>query len=723
LLELPEPEPVRAATVSLARELLRADGSALWADGTGDGWRIVRSSGVTDSFATRVISSYRGAAVTSAGAASYLATAVPIADVDTHPMVQDLAAAYRDEGIRSMLVCPMRIHGNRMGTLVFYFRSPRVFGEIDIETGQALANVASAALKTAALLDEQRRQRADAEIARHRATFLADAAATLSRSLDYEQTLADVARLAVPEIADWCAVDIVADDGSIQRLAVAHVDPEKVKLARELQERYPSNPSSDEGVHAVIRTGRPIVMESIPPELVEARARDEEHRRILADLNLNSFMCVPLVSARGVLGAMTFVLSGPARHYTHADLALAEDVAARASLALDNAFAYSRVQQANRLKDEFLATLSHELRTPLNAVLGYAHMLMMNVLRGERQRGALEVLTRNAKALAEIIDDLLDVSRISSGKLQLEVKPLSIRDVVEGAIATMKPAIDAKGISLRFDADAKLPAVSGDSDRLQQVVRNILSNAVKFVSSGGHITVRLVDEGEGVAIEVSDDGPGIDPAFLPYVFERFRQADSRFSREHGGLGLGLAIVKELTELHGGTVSAASAGIGQGATFRVVLPARRDVASVHSTDAPVRRQSRQELSGVRVLAVDDDPDALELVRTILESAGATVVTHQTGDRALDTLRRTPFDVVLCDLGMPAMDGLELIRRIRALPPPSSNVPAAALTAYARSEDRSTVMTRGFQMHLAKPINPLELVAAVSDLANRDVQGHV
>jgi len=294
------------------------------------------------------------------------------------------------------------------------------------------------------------------------------------------------------------------------------------------------------------------------------------------------------VSARGILGTITLVFGESGRHYSTRDLPFAQDVAARASLAIDNAFAYRRVQEANRLKDEFLATLSHELRTPLNAVLGYADMLRMNVLRGDRYTNAIEVLTRNAKALGDIIDDLLDVSRITSGKLQLDVKPTSIEDVVKSAIATMQPAIDAKGVSLQLILARKLPPVSGDPDRLQQVVRNVLSNAVKFVARGGNVKVQVEHETASVAVSVADDGQGIDPAVMPFIFERFRQGDSRFSREHGGLGLGLAIVKELVELHGGTVRASSAGAGQGATFRIELPAvlpKESPATPRSQGAP------------------------------------------------------------------------------------------------------------------------------------------
>ena len=409
--------------------------------------------GVSAAFASRVIASYRGGA---APPTTLFSEPLPIADVAAQPMLDEQLAAYRDEGIRSMLVCPMRVGADRAGTLVFYYRTPHAFSEMDVQTGQALANLAAAALTTADLYDQQRTQRQAAEAARRQATFLADATAILARSLNYEDTVAAVAQLAVPEFADWCAVDIVDGPGQLQRLAVAHVDPAKVEYARVLQQRYPADPDARGGVHDVIRSGRPAMMAAIPADLIAASARDEEHLRILNELALTSYMCVPLVSTSGTLGAMTFVFAESGRHYTDRDLAFAQDVAARAALAIDNAVAYRRAYEANRLKDEFLATLSHELRTPLNAILGYAQMLRMGVLDGERQSNAIKVLTRNAEGLRQIIDDVLDVSRIASGKLRLNVRPVELEQILKDAVATMQPAADAKGVSLPMTIESPL---------------------------------------------------------------------------------------------------------------------------------------------------------------------------------------------------------------------------------------------------------------------------
>ena len=467
------------------------------------------------------------------------------------------------------------------------------------------------------------------------------------------------------------------------------------------------------------------MMADIPPDLIAATARDDEHRRLLAELAFTSYMCVPLVSTSGTLGAITFVLAESGRHYIDSDLPFAQDVAARAALALENAFAYRRSNEANRLKDEFLATLSHELRTPLNAILGYAQMLNMSMLEGDRQSNAIAVLTRNAESLRQIIDDVLDVSRITSGKLRLAMRSVAPEEILKNAVATVQPAAEAKGVTLELLVDPDVPAIWADPDRLQQVIWNLLSNAVKFTARKGHVHLHLQRADDAVGIVVKDDGQGIDPAFLPHIFERFRQADSRFAREHGGLGLGLAIVRELIELHGGTVSAASDGPGKGATFQIRLPLahmltenRLDRRMTAPAAVQPPRRIPDRLRGARLLAVDDEEDALGLLRVILESVGAEVTTAGSAQRALELLQNQSFDGVIADIGMPSMDGLELIRRIRGnLPSPVNRIPAAALTAYARSEDRVTALASGFQLHIAKPVNPIELVQVIASLLDR------
>jgi PAS domain S-box-containing protein len=380
---------------------------------------------------------------------------------------------------------------------------------------------------------------------------------------------------------------------------------------------------------------------------------------------------------------------------------------------------------ANSLKDDFLATLSHELRTPLNAILGYARMLRTGMIDPPRQARAMETIERNASVLSQMVEDVLDVSRIVAGKIRLDVQPVDVAQIVEEAIATVKPAADARGIRLESVLDPHAGPVAGDGERLQQVVWNLLSNAVKFTPRNGRVQIRLARVDSHVEIVVSDTGIGIPQDFLPHVFERFRQADSRFSREYGGLGLGLAIARDIVHLHGGTIHVSSDGEGTGSTFRVNLPV--PIALTESgpgirrekTGASVEHdEANGRLAGLHVLVVDDDADATSLMREVLEAAGAAVISAGSGAEALRVLAATPADVLVTDIGMPGMDGFELVGELRRSQDPAlRNLPAAALTAYARSEDRTRALKQGFQMHLAKPIDPAELVAAVAALGRR------
>jgi PAS domain S-box-containing protein len=709
-------DDVQAATVATARELVTADAYALWRiDPASATWRVAGSEGISKEFSSRELTSEFG----DSSQTVTFGEPLLIEDVRTHPLLQRQQEAYRSEGIQSMLVFPLTIGGVRSSALVFYYRTPHTSTVVETQTGQALANLAAAAISLADLYGAS-------DYAAQQAAFLAKAGALFAGSLEYEKTLAAVADLAVPYVADWCAVDILDEAGQIKRLAVAHVDPTKVELARQLQERYPEDPNAPGGVRQVIRTGQPTMMATIPRELLVAAARDVEHLRIIDDLALTSYMCVPLVARGHILGAVTLVAAESGRHYTTSDLQFAQDLAARAAMAIDNARMFQQASDANRLKDDFLATLSHELRTPLNAVLGYAKMLGMNLLDASKQAHAITVIERNAQSLRQIIEDVLDVSRIVSGKLRLNVQPVNVAEVVKMAAATVTPAADAKNLRLQSVLDPQVPPVSGDPDRLQQVVWNLLSNAVKFTPKGGRIQVKVQRINSHIEIVVSDTGRGIAPEFLPHLFERFRQADSAFSRDHGGLGLGLAIVRELVELHGGTVHASSDGPGTGATFTVGLPLmivhpspRTEVPRVHphverTAEAPMLHR----LDGVKVLAVDDEDDALSLMREILESAGAEVWTATSAMRALEVLQEHRPDAIIADVGMPEMDGFEFIKEVRRGRVPSArDVPAAALTAYARARDRITALSSGFQMHVAKPVDPTELIVTVAALATR------
>jgi PAS domain S-box-containing protein len=446
---------------------------------------------------------------------------------------------------------------------------------------------------------------------------------------------------------------------------------------------------------------------------------------LIGGILMRSMMLVPIKNGSGEkLGALCLGHAQPSRFSAQHEM-VSIGLGAWASLALENSRLYAEAREAGRLRDEFLAVLSHELRTPLNAIVGYATLLRGGMLDGQRASHALETIDRNSRALAQIVDDVLDVSRILAGKLRLDVQPVELQLIVHNAIATVQPAADAKGVRLDAAIDPNVGPVSGDPNRLQQVVWNLLSNAVKFTPRGGHAEVRAERHGTTTYLEVRDSGIGINPEFLPHVFERFRQADAGTTRKTGGLGLGLSIVRHIIEAHGGSVDVSSAGEGHGATFRVGLPAALPHGPV-VTDLPSEARPGRlaalarvaNLQGVRVLVIEDDPDALALVQLVLESAGAHVTAMSSAKRALEGIERIRPDAMVVDLAMPEMDGYELIARVRrSAQREICDIPAAALTAFARSEDRTRALESGFEMHLAKPIDPEELVASVATLVRR------
>lgn len=388
--------------------------------------------------------------------------------------------------------------------------------------------------------------------------------------------------------------------------------------------------------------------------------------------------------------------------------------------------AREQAEAANLAKDIFLATLSHELRTPLTAVLGWTTILRRGLRDESILRHGLEVIDRNAHSQNQLIQDLLDVSRIVTGKLRLEVKPLYLGPVIEAAVDSVRQAADAKGIRLNVTSSKNLPLVNGDCDRLQQVFWNLLSNAIKFTPAGGYVDVRAESTGSKVEITVRDNGQGIPREFVPHVFERFQQADGSTTRAHGGLGLGLAVVRHLVEQHGGTVSASSDGTGRGSTFLITLPAASGTPVVSSAEVSLTRDDPEAqaveteciLNGTRILVVDDQEDARELLGLILEHAGAEVATAASADEALSKLQESKIDVLVSDVGMPEHDGFELMRNVRALGPArGGSVPAVALTAYASAEDQRKSIEAGFEQHVTKPIEPNRFVSIVARLARR------
>ncbi|PZV18502.1 MAG: diguanylate cyclase [Leptolyngbya sp.] len=775
---------------------------------------------------------------------------------------------------------------------------------------------------------QEQTARLKAEAEQRRSAFLVEISTALSASLDYESTLTNVANLVVPYFADWCAIDLVQNQ-SIERVAVAHCDPEKVKLGWELHRKYPKQLTDAEGVSKVLRTGQAEIVAEIPEGAIAATAKSAEHLQILSELGLKSCIISPLIVRGQILGAISFVTAESDRRYSQADLALADDIVHRAAISIDNARLYRDAQQAqqaaertteriarlqsvtaafsesvtpaqvaevivdqgiaalnanfamvalldeitselevvrvvggggaldekwqrfslqapvplakavrtgqpiwaepsevravhyphladmyaqqnfgawisiplmvegrafggislgfnkpqqldeeqqtfilslaqqcaqaiarahlyeseqiarndavreaarsakaNRVKDEFLAVLSHELRTPLNPILGWAGLLRTGKLDTAKTAHALETIERNAKLQTQLIEDLLDVSRILQGKLQLNIAPVNLAFTIRSALETVQLAADAKGIELRTEIEedsttikhassiAAHPSrlmVLGDSVRLQQIIWNLLTNAIKFTDAGGQVKIRLSASDRHAQIQVIDTGKGIHPDFLPHVFEYFQQADSTTTRQFGGLGLGLAIVRHLVELHGGTVQADSLGEGKGATFTVQLTLLESQKLASEDDANNLSFSSSSfpppLDGIRVLLVDDDADARDLVAFILEQAGAIVTVVDSAIAALKCFSQVKPDLLISDIGMPGKDGNGLIQEIRTLPPAEGGqVPAIALTAYAGEIDQQQAIAAGFERHMTKPVDAEALVQAIAQWVN-------
>lgn len=457
-------------------------------------------------------------------------------------------------------------------------------------------------------------------------------------------------------------------------------------------------------------------------------------------LAVRSYLAVPVVARSGqVLGGLFFGHSTP-DVFTERVERLVLGIAAQGAVAIDNARLYeeargavaaeraarAEVERVSVMKDQFLATLSHELRTPLNAILGWSQIVLLRGRLGQEDRHGLETIARNARAQAQMIDDLLDMNRIVSGKLRLDVQRVELAGIIDAALEGIQPSADAKAIRVRRTLDPNAGPVSGDPHRLQQIVWNLVTNAVKFTPKGGQIDVLLQRVNSHVEVVVHDTGVGIGPDFLPHVFERFRQADASTTRPFAGLGLGLSIVKQLVELHGGTVHAQSPGEGLGATFTVRLPLRAlrheepSAPREHPTSSVASPGARRSVSlaGLRVLVVDDEVDARELVKAALSAAGAEALLAGSAAEALDAVRQRRPDVIVSDIGMPGRDGYQLMEDVRRLEPDAGgDAPAIAVTAFARTEDRTRAMLAGYQVHMAKPIEPQELVATILSLARR------
>ncbi len=537
--------------------------------------------------------------------------------------------------------------------------------------------------------------------------FLANFSDRLAPLVTVEDLIEVVRLLPVPFLADWTMVHVVNDDGSVRFIPGVHADPTHEPLLATVAAPTAALDSRSH-LGEVIATGRLAILALSGEDTASRLIGPGASASALLRLGAGTAAMLPLVVDGRVTGVLS-LLSAREHRFTSSESLVVEDVARRIGLALDRIQLYREAHEANRLKDEFLGTLSHELRTPLNAILGWARILRTRDL-DERTAHAVEVIERNAEAQVRLIEEVLDVSRIIKGKMTLAMESLDVEAIVRATIDTVRPAMHAKRIRLE-ERIGDIPPVLGDSHRLQQAFWNVLSNALKFTGSNGTITVSLRSIGESVEVEIADTGIGIRRDVLPFVFDRFRQADSSTTRTYGGLGLGLAIVKHIVELHGGAVRAASAGEGRGTTFAIQLPsADRGHASARSSlgaepPAPVLPSA---LHGRTVLVVEDHDDARELIVGVLEGAGARVLSASTAQEAIDRATDVRPDVLVADLGLPGEDGYALLARIRKMSP---EIPALALTAYARATDRDRALAAGFQQHIIKPVDPKQLVQLI------------
>lgn len=530
--------------------------------------------------------------------------------------------------------------------------------------------------------------------------FLATASAALADVMHNENTLQRVAALAVPAFADWCAIDMFDGPAAVRRVAVMHSDPAKTQLVQDIFDRYPRHLSDPGGPMKVMRTGELEWAEHVPDESLPAMCRDDEHLRIVREVGLKSCVCTPLRSRDGVLGAITFVMSESGRTYTRREVAAAEALADRAAVAVENAMLVARLKESDRKKDEFLAILAHELRNPLAPIRHAAEVLRAADPTQAQSNWAREVIERQVGQMTRLVDDLLDISRITTDRLELRRECVALSTVVSTAVEVSRPLIGGRGHTLILEVPPESIHVDGDHMRLAQVLSNLLNNAAKYTSKGGTIWLTVGQDGTSAVIKVRDTGAGIPPDLLPRVFEMFTQLDRSLERSQGGLGIGLTLVQRLVTLHGGTVEARSEGLERGSEFVVRLPA------LAGSPNPVPDDGATELavSGFerrRILVVDDNRDGADSLAMLLRMLGSEVQTVYDGLNAVAAAGEFRPDVILMDIGLPGLNGYEAARRIRN--ESSQDVILIAVTGWGQEEDRRKAYVAGFDHHLTKPVD--------------------
>jgi PAS domain S-box-containing protein len=534
--------------------------------------------------------------------------------------------------------------------------------------------------------------------------FLADASKLLAGLLNDPGVLQEVIRRAVPFLGDWAFLDLIGDNGQIYRVASAVADPHKEHILRELEERYPLHWDTPYSVVRVLKGGQSELANDITDEMLQSVAGDARQLELFRAVKPKAFMTVPLAARDRVLGALSLVAGESGRRYDESDLRLAEDFAHRAAIAIDNTRLYQKVEEANRRKDEFLAMLSHELRNPLAPIRNALHILRMPGIGTGAAEQARQLMDRQVQHIVRLVDDLLDVSRIMRGRIELRKELVDLAGVVSRAVETAQPVLDAQGQDLVMSMPEEPVFIEGDATRLAQVVANLLNNAAKYSRHAGRVWLTAGRQRGDVVLRVRDTGAGIPPALLPHVFDLFVQGDRSLERTQGGLGIGLTIVKRLVEMHGGTVEVHSEGPGKGSEFVVRLPAYA------STSVPTEpEQPHEQIDGKqprRVLVVDDNVDAAESIAMLLRHWGNEVRMAHNGPQALEVATAFSPDVVVLDIGLPGMSGYEVAHHLREQPR-FARTKLVAVTGYGKDEDRRRSQEVGFDRHLVKPVDPDQL----------------
>ncbi|MCE9562147.1 MAG: PAS domain S-box protein [Planctomycetes bacterium] len=546
------------------------------------------------------------------------------------------------------------------------------------------------------------------------ARFLAHASASLAALVDEESTLQKVAGLAVPFFADWATIDLAEGDGTLRRVAVAHVDPSKVELAREMHRRFPPDPTTTHGVWNILRTGKSELVSEITDALLVESVKDAELLGIMRELGLKSYMGVPLRVRGKTLGVITFIAAESGVLYDASDLAVAEDLAHRAAIAMENTELYRELRETDRRKDEFLATLAHELRNPLAPIRNGLQIMRLagnNKESVERTHGIME---RQLGQMVRLVDDLLDLSRISRGKIELRKERIELASVVSSALETCDPAIKQQGHELTLKLPEEPVYIDGDRTRLAQSLCNLLGNAVKYSDKGGHIWLTVERQGGEAVVSVKDAGVGIAAPMLPRVFDMFTQVDRTLEKSQGGLGIGLAIVKRLVEMHDGRIEARSEGQGKGSEFVIRLP----LAPLSVRKRPVESEA-MPVGGAacrRILVVDDNVDAASSLAVMLDIMGHEVRTAHDGESGIELAAAFRPDLILMDIGMPRLNGYDACRRIREQPW-GRNIEVVALTGWGQADDRRKSQEAGFDRHMVKPVDIDLLTKLLATFPNR------